>query len=596
MTYVPPLADTRFALHEVIGAEPSLRSAGIDIDRETIDEVLEGIAGLAAAEIAPLNAKGDAEGVTWTPEGVRTPAGFKAAYDKYAAGGWPGIDALEEHGGGGMPHLLGMVVKEMIAGANPSWALYTSLSAGVYRCLNANASDEVKDTYLTRLASGQWTGTMCLTEPHCGTDLGMLTTRAVPNDDGTWSITGTKIFISSGDHDLTDNIVHLVLARVPDAPSGVRGISLFVVPRQQVLEDGSVGGSNGVTCDGVESKMGLHGSATCTMRFEGAVGRLVGEVNRGLPAMFVMMNGARVGTGTMALGISEASAQASLGYARERLQSKAPGALRDPSLPADPILHQPDVRRMLLTQQAWIGGARMFLYWLALQTDVRRASADTAAIERADELLALLTPIAKAFVTDRGVDVTSLGMQIHGGAGYITETGVEQHLRDARVLPIYEGTNGVQAHDLLGRKVVGDGGARLKLLTETIQTFADGLTSPELTPFAEGLRTVGHQVDEATTELLAEVPQDELRLGTSAVAYQELVGHYVIAWFWAQAAAVVVGLGDAASPTQRRQLALARFYFDTLLPATDSLLARTQTSPQVLMDPAALPTTTTKER
>ncbi|AEA28850.1 Butyryl-CoA dehydrogenase (plasmid) [Pseudonocardia dioxanivorans CB1190] len=589
MTYHPPFRDMRFALHEVLDTASVLSSAGIEIDRDTIDGVLEGAGEICARVIAPLNGPGDVQGVRRDDEGVHTPDGFQEAYERYVAGGWPSVDADEHHGGGGLPLVVGSLIKEMLASANPSWALYTSLSAGVYRCINANADEELKQAFLPNLASGRWTGTMCLTEPHCGTDLGLLTTRAVPRGDGAYRISGTKIFITSGDHDLTDNIVHLVLARTPDAPAGTRGISLFAVPKRRITDDGEPGPANGVHCDGLESKMGLHGSATCVLRFDDAVGHLVGEESRGLAAMFVMMNGARLGTGVMALGVAETAGQAALAFSRERLQSRAPGSLHDPAQPADPIIDQPDVRRMLLTQQAWVGGSRLFLYWLSLQTDLRREATDLGVRVQADDLLSLLTPVAKAFVSDRAVEVSSLAMQVLGGAGYITDNGVEQSLRDARILPIYEGTNGVQAHDLLARKVIGDGGRRMKQLLEMVSQFTDRIAgTPELAPFGTALSTLTEQIRELNTELIAGAEQDELRVGTSAVDYLDLVGHYLIAWFWAQAAETVVTLGDAATAYHERQLALAHFYIDKMLPTTAALVLRARSSTAVLMNPAAI--------
>lgn len=579
----------QFVLHEVLDAAATLQGAGIDIDRDTIDGVIEGAGDFCARVVAPLNTVGDREGCRLVGDTVVTPPGFKKAYDQYVAGGWPAVDCDVEHGGGGMPSAVGSVIKEMLASANPSWTLYTSLSAGAYRCLNANASKALKDRYLPHLASGKWTGTMCLTEPHCGTDLGLLTTRAVPAEDGSYRISGTKMFITSGEHDLAENIVHLVLARTPDSPKGTRGISLFVVPKLTIASDGTPGDRNGVYCDSIENKMGLHGSATCVLRFDNAVGHLVGEVDKGLAAMFVMMNGARLGTGVQALGMNEVANQKAMTYARERIQSRAPESLRTPNQAADPIIDQPDVRRMLLTQKAWAGGSRMFLYWLALQADLRGTSADPSVREFAEDMLSLLTPVAKAFVSDRAVDSASLGMQIHGGAGYIADYGAEQTFRDTRILPIYEGTNGVQSHDLLQRKVLGDGGRRFKQFGELVSGYAEALDGrADMDVFRVALLALGGEIETLVTDVTRWAQDDDLRVGTSAVDFLNLVGYYALAYFWARAADTVVQLGDLATDFHRQQFAIARFYFDKLLPDTFSLLVRARSDTAILMDDAAI--------
>lgn len=589
MTYTPPIREMQFVLHDVLDATSVLGRAGYDIDRDTIDGVLEGAGEVCSRVIAPLNSSGDRQGCRHDGTTVVTPDGFKQAYAVFVAGGWPAIDCDEQHGGGGMPSTVGSLVKEMLAASNPAWALYTSLSSGAYRCLNANASDELKRRYLPKLASGRWTGTMCLTEPHCGTDLGLLTTRAVPAGDGSYRISGTKIFITSGDHDLAENIVHLVLARTPDAPAGTRGISLFVVSKNEIADDGTIGERNGVYCDAIEFKMGIHGSATCVMRFDNAVGHLVGEIDKGLAAMFVMMNSARLGTGVQALGISEAAHQKSMAYARERVQSRAPESLRQSGRPADPIIDQPDVRRMLLTQKAWVGGGRMFLYWLALHTDLKKTASDPGVRDRADDLLSLLTPVAKAFASDRSVEVASLAMQIHGGAGYITDYGVEQALRDARILPIYEGTNGVQSNDLLARKVIGDKGRRLNILLDLVRSFVQRIDGNEdMKTFRAPLETLGDDIEVLAADLMRWAESDDLRVGTSAVEFLDLIGHYMYAFFWAQAAERVLSSGDEITPLQQQQLAVARFFFDRLLPNTTSMFLRARSSSAVLMDGAAI--------
>lgn len=474
--YTAPQRDMQFALYEVLDVETELgrRAGGAPMDRETLDQILEGADRLCHGVLAPLNASGDREGCRLEGHEVRTPAGFGQAYRAYTEGGWSGLCASEEHGGQALPTVASAIVGEMLGGSNISFALYPRLSEGAYRCIRANATPELQAVYGPKLASGEWTGTMCLTEAQAGTDLGLLRTKAVPDGDGAYRISGGKIFISSGEHDLAPNIVHMVLARLPDAPAGTRGISLFLVPKFLPDAEGRPGERNGVYCDAIEHKLGLHANATCVLRFEQARGYLVGEANKGLAAMFVMMNSARLGTGAQALGLTETALQKSLAYAAERLQSRAPGQERAVTR-ADPILLQPDVRRMLLTQQAWAQGARMFLYWLALQIDAEQHASDPAERDRAGGLLSLLTPVAKAFVSDNAVESVNLAMQVHGGSGYIVESGIEQTLRDVRILPIYEGTNGVQAHDLLARKVLADEGGRLGQLLTLARAQADAV-------------------------------------------------------------------------------------------------------------------------
>ena len=589
MQYTPPLRDMQFALHEVLGATDVLSAAGTDIDAETIDGILSTVGEFSAEVLAPLNAGGDRQGCSLVDGQVRTPQGFKRAYDEYVAGGWPAVECDEDHGGGSLPHAVGVAIKEMLTAANPGWTLYTSLSNGAYRCINANASDELRERFLPQLASGRWTGTMCLTEPDAGTDLGLVSTSAVPADDGTYAVSGTKMFISSGDHDLAENIIHLVLARTPDAPAGTRGLSLFIVPKLRVDDDGAIGGSNGVETISLENKMGLHGNATAMLHFDGATGYLVGEVNRGLAAMFVMMNGARLGTGVQALGMIEAASQLSETYAAQRLQSRAPRSLRDESRAADPIINQPDVRRMLLTQQSSAGGARMFLYWLALQVHLSQWSPDELVRERAEETLSLLTPVAKAFVTDRAVEAASTAMQVHGGVGFIQETGAEQIYRDTRILPIYEGTNGVQAHDLLQRKVLADQGAKMQRYINSVRDFATTLAErSDMDMYRSELISLADELEAVTAELKESAAVDDIRVGASARDYLDLVGHFSFAYFWAQAADVVSKLGSEADSFHRRQATVARFYFGKILPATKSLLVSVRAETSLLMDDAAI--------
>lgn len=573
--YYAPTGDIKFVLNDILNVDTTLAHDAPEahLDQETLDQVIDSAAKFCQGVLAPLNASGDREGCTRVDGNVFTPAGFKDAYKQYAEDGWSGLCCSPEHGGQGLPSIASAVMGELLGGSNISWALYPRLSEGVYRCLRANASDELKTVYLPKLVSGEWTGTMCLTEPHSGTDLGLLRTKATPMEDGSYLIDGTKIFISSGEHDLTDNIVHLVLARIPSAPTGTRGISLFVVPRNMPDEKGIPAERNGVFCDAIEEKLGLHGNATCVLRFEQARGYLVGELNKGLAAMFVMMNGARLGTGVQALGLTELAHQKSIAYAYDRLQSRAPGA-RNADTAADPIIMQPDVRRMLLVQQAWAEGARMFLYWIAMQIDIEHHGNDPLKREQAKDFLALLTPIAKAFVSDNAVESANLAVQVHGGSGYIVDTGIEQTLRDVRILPIYEGTNGVQSYDLLARKVIADNGAKLQNFIQMIRNdLAGEADNQAMSEFIQPLNRLLEQIDALLPNISLAADQDTSQISASATYFLRIVGHLVFSYFWCRAAksALARTENDAFG---KRKLATARFYFTHLLPETDMLLRR----------------------
>lgn len=590
--YLPPLRDMQFVLHELLDMEGVLAQACSDkaIDRETADQVLDGAGRFCAEVLAPLNPVGDQHGCEYNAGNVKTAPGFREAFGRYASDGWSGLVCDVEDGGQGLPQIMGTAVSEMLAASNSAWSLYPKLSEGAYRCIRANGSDWQKTTFLQPLATGEWTGTMCLTEPHCGTDLGLLRTRAVPNEDGSFAITGTKIFISSGEHDLAPNIIHLVLARLPDAPAGVRGISLFIVPKFLLDEQGKPAGRNGVQCGSLERKMGIHGNATCVMNFEAATGYLIGEAGKGLPAMFVMMNGARLGTGTQALGLSETAYQRALRYSQERLQSRSPASPAGSTGP-DPILSLPDVRRMLLTQRALVEGGRAFAYWLALQLDIHHHSDDAQLSRDAEGMLALLTPVAKAFLSDNGVDVTSLGMQVHGGAGFITETGAEQLLRDARILPIYEGTNGVQANDLVGRKVLADGGAQIRKLLTLVRETANECLAREciaeskVDDMGRAIAELCDDVEAATQFILDSARIDPCQPGASSAAYLRLIGHLMFSHFWAQAA--LVASKRATDSFYAGKLAAAQFYFASLLPETRALLPKIRLESSAVMNPLA---------
>jgi|SRR5690625_34313 len=596
--YSAPQADIKFVLREVLQVEEALGAVAPEalVDQETLEHIIEGADRFCSGLLAPLNRSGDIEGCRYQEGTVTTPQGFREAYQQYMQGGWSGLCAKEADGGQELPMITSAIMGEMLGGSNISWALYPRLSEGAYRCLVANASPEIRQRFAPKLASGEWTGTMCLTEAGAGTDLGLLKTRAVPNEDGTYAIEGTKIFISSGDHDFTENIVHLVLARLPDAPAGTRGISLFAVPKKRVDAQGNVGALNHVFCDGIEEKMGLHGNATCVLRFEGAQGHLIGEENRGLAAMFVMMNTARVGTGIQALGINEWAYQKAVAYAYERVQSRSPEAILRKQFEPSAIIEQPDVRRMLMKQKVWAESARMFLYWLSLQLDYEQHGQDPEVRARADGFLSLLTPIAKAFVSDNALESVSLSMQVHGGSGYIDETGVEQLLRDVRILPIYEGTNGVQAFDLLVRKVIADEGARLKqffaLIDELVQSRASNAQAQALgqqvSAYEQQLLGLTQRITELLPELIQAYAQDPAQVAFVAADFLRVVGHTVYGYFWLRVLHVVAAR-DEGDALRQEKTAAAAFYFQYMFVEVEACLQRLSASVSAIEGPHVLP-------
>jgi alkylation response protein AidB-like acyl-CoA dehydrogenase len=591
--YTPPLRDMQFVMHEVLNVVDELKMlpAHADVDRETIDAVLEEGGKFAAQVIAPLNQGGDAEGCTLdkTTHEVTTPKGFKDAYAKYVEGGWPALSCDPAYGGQGLPHVVNQSFYEMLNSSNQAWTMYPGLSHGAYEALHAHGSDEQKKTYLPKLTSGEWTGTMCLTEPHCGTDLGLLRTKAEPQPDGTYRISGAKIFISAGEHDMAPNIVHLVLARLPDAPQGSKGISLFVVPKFLVNADGSLGARNGIFCAGLEHKMGIHGNATAQLVLENAVGTLVGEPNRGLAAMFVMMNAARLGVGMQSLGLTEVAYQNAVAYAKERIQMRALSGPKNPDKPADTIIVHPDVRKMLLTARAYAEGGRALAMWTTLQLDKELASDD--ADERADcaDLVALVTPIVKAFFTDNAWIATSHCLQVFGGHGYIREWGMEQFVRDARINMIYEGTNTIQSLDLLGRKVLADNGKKLKKFGKLVADFIEEEgTNEAMQEFINPLADIGDKVTKLTTELGMKAFGNADEVGAAAVDYLRVCGHLVFAYFWARMAKVALEKQAGGDPFYTAKLATARFYYAKLLPETSSLIrtARAGLAPLMEMEEA----------
>ena len=585
--YTAPLRDMQFVLHELLGVEDHLKQMPqhAEIDADTINQVIEEAGKFCSEVIFPINQSGDREGCTYHGDGVVTaPKGFKEAYQQYVEGGWPALGCDPEYGGQGLPILINNAVYEMLNSANQAWTMYPGLSHGAYEALHAHGTDELKQRYLPKLVSGVWTGTMCLTEPHCGTDLGILRTKAEPLADGSYAITGTKIFISAGEHDLAENIIHLVLARLPDAPGGTKGISLFVVPKFIPDASGNPGERNTVKCGSIEHKMGIHGNATCVINLDGARGWMVGEPNKGLNAMFVMMNAARLGVGMQSLGLTEVAYQNSAAYAKERLQMRSLSGPKAPDKPADPIIVHPDVRRMLLTQRAFAEGGRAFSYWIALQIDRELSREDESVRKDAADLVALLTPIAKAFLSDNAFISTNEGMQVFGGHGYIAEWGMEQYVRDARINMIYEGTNTVQSLDLLGRKILGDMGAKMKKFGKLVQDFveAEG-TNEAMQEFINPLADIGDKVQKLTMEIGMKAMANPDEVGAAAVPYLRVVGHLVFSYFWARMAKIALEKQNSGDTFYKVKLATARFYFAKLLPETASQIRMARAGGATLM-------------
>jgi len=573
--YKAPVRDINFVINEVLESEklyqtlPGFEEATADL----MSAIVEEGAKFAENELAPLNRVGDEEGCTWSEEGVKTPQGFAEAYKKYVENGWPALAAAVEDGGQGMPNMLGLSMTEMVGSANWSWGMYPGLSHGAVNTVEAHGSPEQKEHYLGKMVSGEWTGTMCLTEAHCGTDLGLLRTKAELQADGSYAITGQKIFISAGEHDMTDNIVHIVLARLPDAPEGTAGISLFIVPKVNVNDDGSLGERNAVHCASIEEKMGIHGNATCVLNFDGARGFLIGPPNKGLNCMFTFMNTARIGTAMQGLAHMEQSFQGALTYAKERLAMRSLTGPKNPDGPADPIIVHPDVRRMLLTQKALAEGSRAFLYFLAQQGDiVARGSEEEA--KAADDMMALLTPIAKAFVTELGFEAANHGVQVYGGHGFIREWGMEQIVRDSRIAMLYEGTTGIQAMDLIGRKVLGSGGKLLMGFTGMIDELCDANNGEEDARFIEPLKACKDEWLGLSMEIGKAAMENPDEAGAAAVDYLMYSGYICLAYFWARMAVIArqkVAAADGDTAFYQGKLMTAEFYFERLLPRTDAL-------------------------
>ncbi len=593
--YNPPLRDMQFVMHELLKVTDDLKTLPkyADLDVDTVNAVLEEGGKFAAEVIFPLNVSGDAEGCkldTATHE-VTTPTGFKEAYAKYVEGGWPGLSCDPEFGGQGLPLVINQCLYEMMNSANQAWTMYPGLTHGAYAALHTHGTDEQKATYLHKMTSGEWTGTMCLTEPHCGTDLGLMRTRAEPQPDGSYRLTGNKIFISAGEHDMAGNIIHLVLARLPDAPPGIKGVSLFIVPKFRVNQDGSLGERNGIYCGGLEHKMGIHGNATAQIVLDGAYGTLVGQPNKGMQGMFVMMNAARLGVGNQSLGLTEVAYQNALAYARDRIQMRSLSGPKAKDKPADPIIVHPDVRKMLLTARAYAEGGRALAIFCSVLLDKAHNHTDDKVRKDSDEMLSLLTPIVKAFITDNGHTSTNACLQVFGGHGFIKEWGMEQFVRDNRINMIYEGTNTIQSLDLLGRKILSNNGATLQKFGKLVgKLVAEEGVNEKMAEFINPLAYLGDQMTKFTTEIGFKGFQNPDEVGAAAVDYLRVAGHLVFGYFWARMAQVAlreIAAGNT-DPFYLAKVQTARFYFAKLFPETAMLMRTARAGSKVLMDTEAV--------
>jgi len=589
--YNPPLRDMQFVMHEVLNVCDDFRAmpAHAEVDADTINAVLEEGGKFAAQVVFPLNIGGDTEGcqLDQATHEVKTPTGFKQAYKQYVEAGWAALSCDPAFGGQGLPLVVNQCMYEMLNSANQAWTMYPGLTHGAYAALHTHGTDEQKATYLHKMSSGEWTGSMCLTEPHCGTDLGLMRTKAEPQPDGTYRITGNKIFISAGEHDMAENIIHLVLARLPDAPPGIKGVSLFIVPKFHVKADGSLGERNGIYCAGLEHKMGIHGNATAQLVLEGAVGTLVGQPNKGMQGMFVMMNAARLGVGNQSLGLTEVAYQNALAYAKDRIQMRSLSGAKDKSQPADPIIVHPDVRKMLLTAKAYAEGGRALAVFCSVLLEKVHHHPDEKVRKDSDDMLSLLTPIVKAFLTDNAWTATTMCQQVFGGHGYIKEWGMEQFVRDARINMIYEGTNTIQSLDLLGRKVLGNNGATLKKFGRLVAALVEEEgVNEKMAEFINPLAVLGEQINKFTTEIGFKGLQNPDEVSAAAVDYLRVAGHLVLGYFWARMAqtaqrAIASGNTDPFYPAK---LQTARFYFAKLFPETATLMRTARAGAKVLMD------------
>ena len=587
--YTPPLRDARFVLDVVIGLDrysnlPGFEAASADV----VEAVLSEGGRFVAETLFPLNQSGDQEGCTRNADGsVTTPTGFKAAYKSFAEGGWTTLGMPEEFGGQGLPHVISTAFEEFLISSNMAFAMYHGLTMGAASAILVKGSDAQKATYLPKMVSGEWGGTMNLTEPQCGTDLGLIRTRAEPKADGSWSVSGTKIFISAGEHDLTDNIIHLVLAKTPGAPDSVKGISLFIVPKFLVNDDGSLGVRNAVSCGSIEHKMGIHGNSTCVMNYDSATGFMVGEEMKGLAAMFIMMNAARLGVGLQGLAIGEVAHQNAVQYAKDRRQGRALTGPAEPNEKADTLFVHPDVRRMLMESKALIEGLRALCLWGALQVDLSHKAQTEEERQHADDLITLLTPVIKGYGTDKGYEIATNSQQVYGGHGYIAEWGMEQYVRDARIAMIYEGTNGVQALDLVGRKLALNGGRAIQLFFKIIaEEVGAAKTNPKLADFAGRLEKATGELQAATMWLMQNAMANPNNAGAASVPYLHLTGIVSLGLMWlrmATAAHAQLDAGQGDKAFLEAKLVTARFFAERIMPEAGSLRRQIEGGAESLM-------------
>ncbi len=584
-SYTAPVKDLQFVLHDVLNVSQSDIPGYAELEADFTAAVLDEAGKLTSQVLAPLNAVGDQEGCRFENGVVRTPTGFKDAFEQVKAGGWPGLDMPEEYGGQNMPYVLGTAVGELFSASNQAFTMYQGLTHGAASAILAHGTKAQKQQFLPKMVTCEWTGTMNLTEPHCGTDLGMMRTKAEPQDDGSYRVTGQKIFISSGEHDLADNIIHLVLAKIPGGPAGIKGVSLFIVPKFLINEDGSLGARNGAACGKIEEKMGIHGNSTCVMNYDGATGYLLGEAHKGMRAMFTMMNEARIGVGMQGLAQADAAYQNALAYAKDRLQGRDVTGTKNPDGPADPLIVHPDVRRALMDQKSFTEGARAFILWSATLIDAAHRGNDAAA----DGLVSLLTPVIKGFLTDQGYDMTVKAQQIYGGHGYIEEWGMSQFTRDARIAMIYEGANGVQALDLVGRKLAQDGGKHVMAFFEMVKTFLKENAGQDATLDAtifDPLKRASKDLQAAGMYFMQNGVKDPNNALSGSNDFMHMFGHVCLGLMWAKMAlaaqkALSAGSGDATF--HETKLATARYYMARQLPATALHLTRIESGAQTVM-------------